>query len=222
MGERKITAADVLGAQLGQVEPTRSIPEAAAHLVTCAGCDEARKLPTRVYPGWICEAAEDAPVLVTHRVVCSNCPLGYWGAAPAKSPEPVKPPGIAQSGRNLLASIMELTGDARQVFREWYAARLGKCQTCPLRTCRRCGGTGKRRGRRGRPCRKCEGTGRGVTCGSCGCDVRLKARWRVWKCPEGKWAEIDTRHASGEQRAPGEIATGSSSGSCGRAEQNKN
>lgn len=183
----------------------RSEAEAAKCLEDCAGCDEAEPVRGSL-PGWRCKIAVQIPRICSQLARVGHCPLGYWDKGKQEPPEP---PGLLASGFNLLGSVMQLARDARMVAQDWYESRLQVCQTCEIRTCRACKGTGKRRGRAGRECRRCEGTGRGVTCGSCGCDVRAKLRFRVWKCPEGRFVDVDTLYSGGAER--GGLASGSSS-----------
>ena len=68
-------------------------------------------------------------------------------------------------GWNVAVAVSSFVVDgAKTVTQSQYAARLEVCASCDRRT--------------------------GNRCRECGCQLRLKARGRVFRCPLGKWDEV--------------------------------
>jgi peroxiredoxin len=87
-------------------------------------------------------------------------------AAAGGSVAVARPPRLARQAWNLAQAMVEFVADgAKTLTEEQYSHRLEICDTCDRR--------------------------QGNRCMECGCYLKVKARGRAFKCPVGKWPEVE-------------------------------
>ncbi len=83
----------------------------------------------------------------------------------ANEPTPLQEPGLIRTGLNAMRSFGAFVGDrGRLVSDAVFDARMAICEACDHKI--------------------------GNKCAHCGCNLRLKARGRVFNCPLEKWPEV--------------------------------
>ncbi len=118
--------------------------------------------------------------------VCQRCDAR---TLPCDSPRPItvdrtnwRPPSFLRQGWNAASSLAAFAKDrGRTVSEEDYQARISVCESCEMFANNRCL--------------------------HCGCNLRLKAKGRVFDCPIGKWPRlIDAEDSNSQEIADDEQA----------------
>lgn len=107
-----------------------------------------------------------------HRVtseICESCTVRELPCVQARTEAapPISPrrPSIIRNGLNAARALGEFVGDRGRLVSDLeYETRLAVCETCDQK--------------------------RGNKCAHCGCQLKLKARGRVFKCPLEKWPNL--------------------------------